>query len=191
MRALFIAAHADDVEISAGGTIQVLIEDGWEVWTTATITPDRERLRESVDAAKILGATIMPYRGDIRELTSYWDGFDFDLIVTPSSTDSHPEHREAAELGVALTRKNDTALWEMNHAIPGGIYRMPQLNHFVEFPIYKSTVKSRAIRAYKSQILKYGPWWLSAINARDLYYGLMANRHDTPFYAEGFHIVHS
>ncbi len=49
MKALFIAAHADDVEISAGGTIQTLVADGWEVWTTTTITEGRTRIGEATD----------------------------------------------------------------------------------------------------------------------------------------------
>ena len=190
MRALFIAAHADDVEISAGGTIQTLVADDWEVWTTITILHPKERITEGVVAARQLGVTFMTVSGSIRELTDYWDGLNFDLIVTPSSSDSHPDHREAAALGVALARKNNVSLWEMNHAIPGGIYNQPDLNHFVRFTSEQWGVKEAAIMAYSSQWEIYGDWWINAIQARDGYYGLMVDR-DNLTYAEGFHIVYS
>ncbi len=190
MRALFIAAHADDVEISAGGTIQVLIEEGYEVWTTTTAQHAKERTIEAVEAAEILGAIYIPVVGSIRYLTTYWDDYNFSLIVTPSSTDSHEEHRQAAELGVGLARGNDITLMEMNHAIPGGIYRMPQLNHFVTFSVDQMEIKALAVHAYRSQKEKYGSWWPLAIKARDRYYGLMADRVGVSF-AEGFNIVHS
>ncbi len=188
MRALFIGAHADDVEISAGGTIQVLVAEGWEVWTTLSRPTDR--LGEAVNAAKEIGAFCMPYEGDIAALTTYWDGFHFELIVTPPSTDSHPAHRVAAELGISLARMNTTALWQTNHAIPGGIYPSPQLNHFVTWGFDEYYHKMEAIKKYKSQYEKYGRWWTEAIAARDRYYGLMHNREEVTF-AEGFRIVKS
>ena len=190
MRALFIGAHADDVEICAGGTIQTLVADDWEVWTTTTVTGGRTRIGEASEAARQIGATYMPFTGSIRKLTEYWDELLPDLIVTPSSSDSHPDHRSAAALGIALARKNNVELWEMNHAIPGGIYNQPDLNHFVRFDSPQAMTKSRAVRAYESQLKLYGQWWLDAINARDIYYGLMVSR-EAITYAEGFHIVYS
>ncbi len=191
MRALFIAAHADDVEISAGGTIQTLVAEDWEVWITTTTQHAKERTQEAIEAAEHLDATYMPGTGSTRFLTTYWDNMGFKLIVTPSSSDSHSEHREAAELGIALARKNNIELWEMNHAIPGGIYNQPDLNHFVKFDVLQQFDKERAIAAYVSQVRLYGPWWQAAIRARDRYYGLMLNREEATAYAEGFHIVYS
>ena len=189
-RALFIGAHADDVEISAGGTILTLVDQGWEVWITHTEKASRQRMGEAIDAAHILGATYMPYSGDSRALVWYWGGMGIDLFVTPSAVDSHPEHREAADIGVQLSRNNNVELWQMNHAIPGGVVPAPELNHFVRFTISQATTKYRAITAHTSQIEAYGQWWIDAIRSRDRYYGLVANRED-PVYVEGFRIVQS
>ena len=185
-----LGAHADDVEISAGGTILTLIDQGWEVWITHTEPTSIARMEESIDAAEILGATYMPYTGDSRDLVRHWGGMGIDLFVTPSAVDSHPEHRAAADIGVQLARGNDVELWEMNHAIPGGVVPAPQLNHFVRFTISQATTKYRAIRAHTSQLEAYGQWWIDAIDARDRYYGLIGNRED-PVYVEGFRIVYS
>ncbi len=190
MRSLFMGAHPDDVEISAGGTILTLIDEGWEVWITNTEPTSRIRTVESVEAAKILGAIYMPYSGDSRDLVRYWGDLPIDLFVTPSAVDSHPEHRKAADIGVQLVRGNDVGLWQMNHAIPGSVVPAPQLNHFVRFTISQATTKYRAIRAHTSQLEAYGQWWIDVIDARDRYYGLIGNREDL-VYAEGFRIVYS
>ncbi len=130
-RALFIGAHPDDVEISAGGTIQTLVDEGWDVWITHTEPTSIARMEESIDAVKILGATYMPYMGDSRDLVRYWGDLPIDLFVTPSAVDTHPDHRAAAAIGAQLARGNDVELWEMNHAIPGGVTCAHQLNHIV------------------------------------------------------------
>ena len=68
MRALFIAAHADDVEVCAGGTIQVLTEEDYECWITTSTHHAKERTTEAVEAAGILGASYMPVSGSIRAI---------------------------------------------------------------------------------------------------------------------------
>lgn len=193
MRALFIGAHPDDIEISAGGTIQTMLTDSWDVTILINGHSSDERRGEAVDAATILGVHLacidMSY--DRSKIAYLEEREPWDLIVTTPMTDTHPSHREAAELGLALARGNTTELWQMNHAIPGGICPSPQLNHFVTFGLDESLLKGRAIGAHKSQVLKYGPWWLSAIRTRDHYYGMMHNRERSLTYAEGFTIVKS
>lgn len=189
MRALFLGAHPDDVEISAGGTIRTLVDEGWEVWISPQFPASWERTEEGIEAAKILGATYMPVSHlDQREAVEFWSDMGFGLIVTPPSRDSHQDHRKVAELGLSLARKNNISLWEMNHAIPGGIYGMPALNHFVVFDANQQRTKEQALRAHESQVEKYGDWWESAVYIRDRYYGIMVNR-DKVVYAEGFRIV--
>jgi LmbE family N-acetylglucosaminyl deacetylase len=192
MRALFMGAHPDDVEVSAGGTVQTLVEDGWEVWITTTVYEGSKRLDEGLAAAEILGASYIPVSGTHEEIVGSWSDIgDFDLIVTTPITDSHPAHRTTAKIGLALTRRNDVDLWEMNHAIPGGIANSPDLNHFVTFSFEQETNKQRALKAHKTQDTKYGDWWRPAILARDRYLGLMVERGQIIAYAEGFRIVHS
>ncbi len=176
--ALFIGAHPDDVEVCAGGTVAKLTADRWEV-TIATPNPGMTRRVEAWKAASILGATYWAWRDtyDEREVVDFLERTPFgplnwDLIVTPSPQDSHQEHREMAELGYALNRKNDTELWHMNTGIPGGLALTPNLNHFMAFGTTEWQMKSDAIQAHASQWEKYGGWkWHDTIMARDELYG--------------------
>ena len=193
MRALFLGAHPDDVEVSAGGTVRTLVAEDWEVdiHTWSNYMSD-ERIEEGQVAASVFGAHyswthgVWTFSEMVAKLGRIYP--DLDLIVTPPSTDSHQDHRKVAELGLSLARKNNIKLWEMNHAIPGGIYGMPALNHFVTFGPTVQAIKEQAIRKHASQIEKYGGWWLEAIYTRDRYLGIMVDRIDVT-YAEGFHIV--
>ena len=188
MKALFLGAHPDDVEVGAGGTIQTLVADGWEV-NIATYPADSGRKEEAETAAEILGTTYTALGvTEHRMILTALDQGAWNLIVTPSATDSHPEHRALSEVGLALARKNNVSLWQMNHAIPGGVYNAPQLNYLAPFSVDQLDRKLEALEAHQSQYEKYGIWWLSAVSARDLYLGEMIQR-DPPTYAEGFHIV--
>ena len=188
MRALFLGAHPDDVEVGAGGTIQTLVADGWEI-NIATYPIETARKKEAEAAAEILGATYTALGvTEHRIILTALDQGTWDLIVTPSPTDSHPEHRTMSEVGLALARRNSVSLWQMNHGIPGGIFNAPRLNHFVRFDIEVMLNKERALRAHKSQWNKYGEWWIEATVTRDGYYGMMVER-DLATFAEGFYIV--
>ena len=194
MNALFVAAHPDDVEVCAGGTIAKLTSNGWEI-TIATPDPGLERRVEGWKAAAILGVTYWAWRTekDRRETIDFLERnpfgpLEWDLIVTPSPQDSHQEHRQAAELGYALSRKNTTELWHMNTGIPGGLAITPQLNHYMTFGSTEWQLKSDALQAHASQWEKYGGWeWHDTITARDELYGKLVG---APF-AEAYDRVFS
>ena len=192
MRALFLGAHPDDVEVCAGGTVAKLVANGWEV-VIATPYKNDVRYEEAVRAAAALGAVYWNWKVGLerRDVIIFCEGGQrpgWDLIVTPSPQDSHQEHREIAELGYALARKNNVELWHMNTGIPGGLAISPKLNHFMSLNNDQLRAKSDSIRAHKSQWEKYGGWdWLDTISARDRHYGGLIG---AP-YAEGYERIFS
>ena len=193
MRALFLGAHPDDVEVCAGGTAAKLTSRDWEL-VIATPNPYKsQRWLEARDAAMILGGVYWGWNEEMtqREVLVYLEGGQrpaWDLIVTPSPQDSHQEHQEISRLGYALARKNNVELWHMNTAIPGGLAITPKLNHFMTFGMAEMQVKSKAIQAHGTQWDKYGSWkWHDTIVARDRHYGGLIG---AP-YAEGYERIFS
>jgi LmbE family N-acetylglucosaminyl deacetylase len=110
---LAIGAHADDIEIGAGGTVLRLIEDDPNLefyWVVLTGSHDRmAEARES--ALAFLGKTtasvtipgfedgFLPYHG--REVKLFFETlkpFAPDLILTHYRADLHQDHRLACEL---------------------------------------------------------------------------------------------
>jgi bacillithiol biosynthesis deacetylase BshB1 len=117
-RALVLSPHPDDAEIGMGGTVALLVRQGWTVVLcdltngepTPRGTPER-RLQEAAAAADILGVrriTLdLPNRflldavearkrvaGVIREVRP-------ELLFVPYWEDAHPDHVQAAQLGEA------------------------------------------------------------------------------------------
>jgi LmbE family N-acetylglucosaminyl deacetylase len=113
LRVLAIGAHADDIEIGAGGTILRLIEEhpGLE-FRWAVLTGNRERMAEARSSAEaFLGGAkasielpgfadgFLPYDG--REVKQFYETlkpFAPDLILTHFRGDLHQDHRLACEL---------------------------------------------------------------------------------------------
>jgi len=191
-QALFLGAHPDDVEVSAGGTVARLVDEDWDV--VIAVLPqgffDSGRNMEGQAAARILGATYRMYAPQaVNHLISLIER-DYpmpDLIVTPPPIDSHQDHRAVTKIGFALARENRTELWHMNFAIPGRI-SSPPLNHFVRFGLNAQERKELALQAHTSQWLKYGgEVWAALIANRDRYYGELLGAS----YAEGFERVYS
>ncbi len=189
MRALFLGAHPDDVEVCAGGTVAKLTSREWEIFI-ATPNLGTDRTSEARAAAPMLGALYWPWHPDApqRAVIVFLEQYKYDLIVTPSPQDSHQEHREVAELGYALARKNNVELWHMNTGIPGGLAISPNLNHFMTFGVPESQAKSDALQAHGSQWDKYGGWkWHNTIMARDEHYGGLVGA----LFAEGYERIFS
>jgi LmbE family N-acetylglucosaminyl deacetylase len=113
LRVLAIGAHADDIEIGAGGTILRLIEEypGLEFkWTV--LTGNSDRLAEARNSARAflgeIAATIelpgftdgfLPYDGRaVKQFYETLKPFGPDLILTHFRGDLHQDHRLACEL---------------------------------------------------------------------------------------------
>ena len=113
LRVLAIGAHADDIEIGAGGTVLRLIEDypGVEFqWVVLTSRGDRTaEARRSAEA--FLGPAaraielpgfqdgFLPYTGgEVKQFFESLKPFAPDLILTHCRGDLHQDHRLACEL---------------------------------------------------------------------------------------------
>ncbi len=113
-RVLAIGAHADDIEIGAGGILLVLSERNPELrvdWVV--LSAKSERRREARQSAQLffndekrLRVRLEEYRQryfpyDV-ELKEYFDTLGSevspDLILCPSSNDAHQDHRTVADL---------------------------------------------------------------------------------------------
>ena len=118
---LCLGAHADDIEIGAGGTILSWIASGVQLevhWCVLSATgPRADEARESA-AAFLAGARqatvelgsfrdgFFPYQG--AEIKAWLDNLkakvDPDLILTHRANDAHQDHREVRQLTWNLFR---------------------------------------------------------------------------------------
>ncbi|MEW9596957.1 PIG-L deacetylase family protein [Bacillus toyonensis] len=200
MRVLVIAAHPDDVEPQMAGTIAKHVQSGHQVFivqvTSPTINSNREiRKREAMEAAHLLGAKIKFLDYDCKELK-----FDRTLIndieeifkeVNPNRIytcwdgDSHQDHQAVSKAVLSVTRENNCEVLFFEPIIPCGLTdKAFKANYFVDISEYIE-IKEQSIKAYESQIGKYGPHWLEAISSRAQYNGFRVKVK----YAEAFQII--
>ena len=112
-RVLAIGAHADDIEIGAGGTVLRLVEEypGLE-FKWVVLTGKRDRMAEARSSAlAFLGTATasielpsfqdgyLPYLGsEVKQFFETLKPFAPDLILTHCRSDLHQDHRLACEL---------------------------------------------------------------------------------------------
>ena len=142
-RVLVIGAHADDPEVSMGGTISKLVRKGHEVKLLTCILPEEDRLGNIVpgakssralyqeNAAKKLGCSVDilnmdPYGFCLnRELVKMIDkaiiNYMPDVIFTHWHYDSHQDHKVVANATFAAARKNETTVLMYEQLTLGGI----------------------------------------------------------------------
>jgi LmbE family N-acetylglucosaminyl deacetylase len=118
---LFLGAHADDIEIGAGGTILDWIAAGVRLeahWCVLSAVGDRRAEAEASAAAFLAGAAssrieladfkdgFFPYQGnDIKSwLETLKAGVDPDVVLTHRRSDAHQDHREICEITWNLFR---------------------------------------------------------------------------------------
>jgi LmbE family N-acetylglucosaminyl deacetylase len=103
-RALLISAHADDIELGAGGTVSRLVREGCEIRWVVVSQPEEERVAEQRAVLDDLGVSnfeiygfrdrcLEEDRGEILDrLDHERDTFQPDLVIGPPY-DLHQDHR--------------------------------------------------------------------------------------------------
>lgn len=169
-KVLAVAPHTDDVELSCGGTVAKMVEQGAELHYIA-LTDCRESLtgvfdedkleRECREACAVLGVPaanvhvrhLEPkyfYRQS-REVFEFIeelrDSVDPDLVIIPSVTDSHEDHRITAQQAIIVFRRGTSIV---SYEQPwNNIGFCPNL--FVGLEERHFEKKLAAIRCYESQ----------------------------------------
>src|SRR5437016_2219752 len=113
---LFISAHADDTELSCGGTIVKMAKDGLRVGMIdltrgemGTRGTPRERAREAQASARILGAAFREHldfgdgglrttRDEERQVIELVRRHRPKIIVAPYPEERHPDHVRTGRL---------------------------------------------------------------------------------------------
>ncbi|WP_316192629.1 MULTISPECIES: PIG-L deacetylase family protein [unclassified Bradyrhizobium] len=175
MKALFIGAHPDDIEIGCGGTLLRLLAEGNEV-SALILTQERDgelrnqrrlELEQSLSGAGVKPENIHLWTADdgalradreavaaFRELLSS-RGIVPDLVFCHTSADSHGDHRQANELCRAAFRGVTILLYSV---VNSGVVNDFRPDLWVDISHYVAQ-KERMLRAYKSQIARGRILW--------------------------------
>ncbi|HET9226713.1 MAG TPA: bacillithiol biosynthesis deacetylase BshB1 [Thermoanaerobaculia bacterium] len=207
---LAIGSHPDDVELGCGGTLALLAKQGKKVGILhltrgerGTRGTEEERRQEAEDAGKALGAVEIGFldcgdgafrTGEAEEdaLIGKLREWRPDLLLAPSPSDRHPDHRRAHQL---VQSASFYAGLKNRHPDggppfrPGAVFAYMQHDPFEpSFIVDVSSAwetKLESLRCYRSQLYqgeKKGPetkvasreFWL-AVEGRARHFGLMIN----------------
>ena len=197
MNIIVFSPHPDDAESLMGGTIAKYTQKGHDVLIVVVTIPNHreERIAESKEAAKILGARISvmdldPYELVFnRKLVEVFDrvigSFPPDIIYTNWIHDSHQDHTNVSKATIATARKNNCSLYMYEQALPSGL--VPYGFRAQVFVDISDTMelKIKSVLAHESQVQNFSEQWIQGITARATFMGFQVNVK----YAEAFEVV--
>lgn len=122
LRVVALGAHADDIEIGAGGLIQRLVADTPSLsirWLVASATPERRREAEKA-SSRLVGSVsdctldigdlrdgFLPFLGPApKEWLIRHAGFEPDIVICPRGEDLHQDHRLVGQLAWQVFRSS-------------------------------------------------------------------------------------
>lgn len=181
-RLMVVAAHADDIEITCGGTVRRYIREGGKVLGCVLTSPthpvdSQKRIKESRESARVLGYTLSYHLLPDTRLPQFEkDGVDTvesDLrlfkptaVLTHFHGDTHQDHAAAHRITMAACRLVPTVL-EFQPTYPSG--RTPvafKPDVYVPFTSEDMALKTAALSCHESQAAKYGKGqWFESIKA--------------------------
>ena len=189
MSILCIAAHSDDVELMAGGTIAKWIKEEHKVhvltftdgvWTSpegSKMRNSKDALLEERNAAKCLGYAVdnlglpamkLQFEDElVREVLIRIKKLKIDTILCPWEKDIHHDHEVASRIAISASRRVPRVL-------------MGQINYYLRdffapnvFVDISSTwtQKIKALKCFKSQWARTGDEWYEFLDKTTRYYG--------------------
>lgn len=157
MRVLLISAHADDVEVGAGGTVAKFKESGAELfWVVFSVDVTPEMKKECFDVLSMVGPAefkVYDYKYRyfpekrqkiLQHLVDIKEDFKPELVICPSPADIHQDHRV---VGIEALRayKRDSSIIA---------YELPW--NFTDFKtIGFSELKDRHLRKKLDMVMSY------------------------------------
>lgn len=188
LNALFVGAHADDIEIGCGGTILRLAREGVIAsvrWVVLSAAGDRAAEAETGAARFLEGVPdrtvivegfrdgFFPYSGGaIKEFfESLKPGSSPDLIFTPRRDDVHQDHRLVGELTWNTFRDHlileyEIPKYEGDLGSPNLYVRLPDWAAQRKAELIVSTYPTQADRAWFSEHMFLSHMRLRAIESR-------------------------
>lgn len=154
MKILIFAAHADDLELSMGGTVKRWSDKGYQVDLILLDAP--VHLLPIIRASHALGYNYIPL--DItrdtpeREVVAAIDLNGYDLMVTHWKEDYHHIHQRVHRIAKQLARERTTDVWYMNSPPYRSEYRDFIPNIFVGFDSSHDKAKRLALLQYGDKI---------------------------------------
>lgn len=203
MNVLAITAHPDDLEIGCSGTLTKLQQNGACIDSVVLVRPCAEvRInrdehtvkQELTDSYAVLGFGLSVYMtplfdngrpnltcdtNTITAVSELIENKDYDLVLVPSPTDWHQDHRCAYEIGMSIFAGHGTEIW----SIDSWPYCMnaPQGNIKIDITAQWQT-KSKCLHSYRSYLTAQN---IQAIEQINRYWGTCMGTE----YAESFHLI--
>jgi LmbE family N-acetylglucosaminyl deacetylase len=203
---LAVGAHADDVEIGCGGTVAMHVQNGDNVillvmaessyayYDGTVLRTVEEGKVEEMNAAKILGAKLInlgfetknvPYSSEsIEAINKVIDDYNIDTIYTHWYHDTHQDHSRTTQSVISAGRYvRNILVYEPEY--PAGRSYLGFWNQYYVDITSTFEIKMNALNCHKSQIKKYGNFFMGAVEARARHRGYEIGTR----YAECFEVL--